>query len=73
MKTSTKDQVTGSFHELKGAIKKGVGKITNDRNLKAEGTAETKAGKVQQRMGRAKETVAKLKGQLSDLKKDRPF
>jgi uncharacterized protein YjbJ (UPF0337 family) len=69
MKTSTKDQITGNFHELKGAIKKGVGKITNDRNLKAEGTAETKAGKVQQRMGRAKETVAKLKGQLSDLKK----
>jgi len=53
MKTSTKDQLTGSFHEMKGAIKKGVAKITNDRNLKAEGVAETKAGKVQQRMGRA--------------------
>ncbi len=69
MKTSTKDQLTGSFHEMKGAIKKGVAKITNDRNLKAEGIAETKEGRVQQRMGRAKENVAKLKGQLSDLKK----
>jgi len=69
MKTSTKDKIKGSFHELKGSIKKGVGKITDDRKLKAEGTAETKAGKLQQRMGRAKDSVARLKGQLADLKK----
>ena len=37
MKTSTKDKIKGSFHEVKGAIKEEVGKATNDRNLKAKG------------------------------------
>jgi uncharacterized protein YjbJ (UPF0337 family) len=68
MKTSTKDKLNGSFHELKGTIKEGVGKLTNDRTLKAEGKAEKKVGKVQQQIGQAKETVVKLKGQLADLK-----
>lgn len=69
MKTSTKDKIQGSFHEVKGTIKEEVGKITKDRDLKAEGRAEKKTGKVQQRMGHAKETVAKLKGQLTELRK----
>ena len=69
MKTSTKDKIKGSFHEVKGSIKREIGKATNDRNMKAEGTAEKKAGKVQQQIGHAKETVAKLRGKLADLKK----
>ncbi len=69
MKTSTQDKLEGGFHEVKGAIKEGVGKVTNDRNLKAEGKAEKKAGRVQQRVGHAKEAVTRLKGQLADLRK----
>lgn len=69
MKTSTKDKIEGSFHEVKGTLKEEVGKITKDRNLRAEGKVEKKAGKVQQRIGHAKETVANLKGQLAELKK----
>src|ERR1039458_1248072 len=42
MKTSTKDKLKGSFHEMKGTIKEEVGKITNARDLKAEGKAEKK-------------------------------
>ena len=68
MKTITKDKIEGSFHEVKGTIKQEVGKVTNDRNLRAEGKAEKKAGKVQQRIGHAKEAVTKLKGQLAELK-----
>ena len=67
MKTSTKDKLKGSFHEVKGTIKEQVGKATNDRSLKAEGTAEKNAGKVQQRIGDAKESVSKLKRKLADL------
>ena len=37
MKTSAKDQIKGSFHEVKGTIKEEVGKATSDRNLRAEG------------------------------------
>jgi len=69
MKTSTKDQIEGSFHEAKGTIKEPVGKVTSDVNLKAEGKAEKKVGKAQQRISHAKEAVANLKEQLSDLKK----
>jgi uncharacterized protein YjbJ (UPF0337 family) len=54
---------------MKGTIKEEVGKVTSDRNLRAEGKAEKKAGKVQQRIGDAKEAVANLKGQLAELKK----
>jgi uncharacterized protein YjbJ (UPF0337 family) len=68
MKSSTKDKIKGSFHEMKGTIKEEVGKITNDRSLKAEGKAEKKVGKVEHRIGHAKEAVAKLKGRLTDLK-----
>jgi uncharacterized protein YjbJ (UPF0337 family) len=68
MKTSTKDRIKGSFHEVKGTIREQVGKATNDRTLKAEGKAEKNVGKVQQRIGQAKETVAKLKGKLKGLK-----
>ena len=72
MKTSTKDKIKGNFHEMTGIIKEQIGKVTNDRNLKAEGKAEKKTGKVQQRIGHAKEGVAKLKGQLAELKSKRP-
>jgi len=67
MKTSTKDKLKGSFREMKGTIKQGLGNITNDPSLKAEGKAEKRAGKVQQRIGDAKETVVKLKRKLKDL------
>jgi len=68
MKTSTKDKLKGSFHEMKGTIKEEVGKITNDPDLKAEGKAEKKEGKVQQKIGHAKEAVADLKAKLTELK-----
>jgi uncharacterized protein YjbJ (UPF0337 family) len=58
---------------MKGTIKEGVGKLTNNGTLKAEGKTEKKAGKVQQRIGNAKEAVAKLRGKLADLKTDRAF
>lgn len=49
MKTSTNDKLKGSLHEMKGTIKEEVGKITNDHDLKAEGKAEKKDGKVNRR------------------------
>jgi uncharacterized protein YjbJ (UPF0337 family) len=49
MITSTKDKIKGSFHEVAGTIREGVGKVTNDRNLKDEGEAEKKEGKFNRR------------------------
>jgi uncharacterized protein YjbJ (UPF0337 family) len=69
MTTNTEDKLKGSFHEVKGTIREEVGKVINDRDLSAEGNAEKKAGKIQQRIGQAKEAVTKLRGQLAKLKK----
>ena len=66
MKTSTKDKLKGSFREVRGTMKEQVGKATNDRALKDERKAEKMAGKVEQRIGDAKETVA-LRRKLADL------
>jgi uncharacterized protein YjbJ (UPF0337 family) len=69
MKTSTEDKMKGRFHELKGTIKEKVGKVTNDRELRAEGKIEKNTGKVQQKIGDAKDEVVTLKGKLAEIKK----
>jgi len=58
-----KDRVAGSAKEIKGAIKKGVGKVVGDAKLEAEGKAEKDEGKVQNAIGGLKDTVREtLKG-----------
>ena len=51
MNDSTKDQVEGKGHELKGTIKEKLGKATNNPDLETDGQAETLAGKVQKKVG----------------------
>src|ERR1700693_3231488 len=46
MKPSTKDQVQGKFHEMKGKVKEKAGKATNNPNLMDEGQAEKVSGVV---------------------------
>jgi uncharacterized protein YjbJ (UPF0337 family) len=54
MKPSTKDEVAGKIHEVKGAVKEKVGKLTNNPDLEAEGTVEKVVGKVQKKIGQVK-------------------
>jgi uncharacterized protein YjbJ (UPF0337 family) len=51
MNPSTKDQIQGKLHELKGKVKEKAGQATNDPDLTAEGQAEKIAGKVQKKVG----------------------
>ena len=51
MKPSTKDQVQGALHEIKGKAKEKAGEIANNPNLAAEGQNEKIAGKVQKKVG----------------------
>ena len=44
MRPGMKDKIKGSFHEVKGTIKEEVGRVTNDRNLKA-GESRKKGGR----------------------------
>jgi len=51
MDDSTKDKAEGTAHELKGAVKEKVGKVTNDPDLESEGTGEKLGGKIQKKVG----------------------
>jgi uncharacterized protein YjbJ (UPF0337 family) len=51
------DRVEGIGHQVKGAVKEGVGKVTGDHKTQAEGAAEKTAGKIQNTIGGAKDAV----------------
>ena len=46
MKPSTKDQVKGALHEVKGTVKEAAGRITDNPALTHKGQAEKLAGQV---------------------------
>jgi uncharacterized protein YjbJ (UPF0337 family) len=52
-----KDRVEGVGHQVKGAVKEAAGKVTGDTKLQAEGKTEKAAGKVQNAIGGAKDSV----------------
>ena len=52
-----KDRAEGIGHQVKGAIKEGVGKMTGDTKTQAEGSAEKAGGKVQNALGGAKDAA----------------
>ena len=59
MKSSTKDQVKGMFHEVKGAAKEIAGKLSDNPKLEGEGLGEKIAGKVQGKIGEFKKVLGK--------------
>jgi len=59
MKTSFRDNVEGTFHEVKGKVKEIAGKVTDNPKLEAQGIGEEIAGKVQIKIGQAKKFIGK--------------
>jgi uncharacterized protein YjbJ (UPF0337 family) len=59
MKTSTKDQLAGKLHELKGTLKEKAGQAANNPDLKAEGQSENLAGKIQKKVGQVEKVFEK--------------
>lgn len=57
MKSSTKDQAEGTFHELKGKVKEIAGELSDNPKLEGEGTGEKIAGKVQQKIGQVEKVL----------------
>jgi len=51
MKQSTKNNVEGKMHQVKGKTKEIAGKIMDDHELEAEGKLETLGGKAQEKVG----------------------
>lgn len=59
MKPSTKDELKGEFHNLKGTVKEKAGELANDPELEDEGTAEKISGKIQTKVGQLKKIFGK--------------
>jgi uncharacterized protein YjbJ (UPF0337 family) len=59
MNPSTKDQIRGALHEIKGDAKKKVGELTNNPDLAAEGQDEKLAGTVQKKIGQIEQVFEK--------------
>jgi uncharacterized protein YjbJ (UPF0337 family) len=59
MKSSMKDKVEGTFHEVKGKVREMAGKITDNPKLEMKGKAEKIAGKVQEKLGDVKKVFGK--------------
>jgi uncharacterized protein YjbJ (UPF0337 family) len=57
MKSSTQDQMEGTFHQVKGKIKEIAGELSDNPKLEAEGSGEKIAGKVQEKIGQVKKVL----------------
>jgi uncharacterized protein YjbJ (UPF0337 family) len=59
MKPSTKDEIAGKVHEVKGNIREKVGQVTNDPDLEGAGLGEKIAGKIQKKIGQVEKIIEK--------------
>jgi uncharacterized protein YjbJ (UPF0337 family) len=59
MNPSTKDQVEGKFHEVKGKVVEKTGQLTNDPKKTDDGQAEQIAGTVQKKIGQIEKVFEK--------------
>ncbi|CAN5227659.1 hypothetical protein BH09PSE2_BH09PSE2_13120 [soil metagenome] len=56
-KSFNEHRADGAGHKLMGSIKEGVGKLTGNEKLEAEGVAEKTGGSIQNAFGKAGEAV----------------
>ena len=59
MKPSSKDEVVGTIHEVKGAVKEKVGNLTGNPDLEVEGKIEKVGGAVQKKIGQVKKVLGR--------------
>lgn len=52
-----KDEVKGVGKQIKGAVKDAVGGLTGNEKLQTEGKIDKAAGKIQQKVGEAKDAT----------------
>jgi uncharacterized protein YjbJ (UPF0337 family) len=59
MNDSTKDELEGKAHEVKGAVKEWAGKVVKSPDLKSEGQAEKLTGTIQKKIGQVEKVLEK--------------
>ena len=59
MTPSTKDELAGALHEVKGKVKEKAGQVVNNPDLESEGRVENLAGKIQKKIGQVEKVFEK--------------
>jgi uncharacterized protein YjbJ (UPF0337 family) len=59
MKSSTKDQVQGTIHTVKGTVKEIAGIVSGNKQQEEEGADEKITGKIQEKIGQVKKVLGK--------------
>jgi uncharacterized protein YjbJ (UPF0337 family) len=59
MKSSLSNKVEGTAHEAKGKVKEVAGRVVNNPDLEAEGTAEKVAGRIEKKAGDVKKVFGR--------------
>jgi len=59
MKPSTKLEINANIHEVKGAVKETIGKVTNNPALEVKGKAERHLGIAEKKVGRIEKALEK--------------
>lgn len=62
--SSTTDRIKGLANEAVGNVKQGVGRLTGNEMLQAEGKVQELKGEAQQTVGKAKDGVKGMLGRL---------
>jgi uncharacterized protein YjbJ (UPF0337 family) len=57
VKEVTEDRTRGQWDQTKGVIKEKAGKITGDRSTEISGKIDQAKGKLEKKLGRAKDTI----------------
>ena len=70
MALPNKDELEGKWEQTKGSVKEGVGNLTGDRDLEAEGEAEQAGGKAQEGWGSVKRGVGEAVDSVGDAISD---
>lgn len=66
MAIPNKDEVKGTWEQIKGAVKDKVGEATNDRELEAEGEVQRAEGETQETWGKFKRGVSETVDAVGD-------
>jgi uncharacterized protein YjbJ (UPF0337 family) len=60
MGAPNRDEIEGKYEQAKGSIKDGLGRLTSDEEMRAEGKADKLKGDVQEGWGGAKRKVGDM-------------
>jgi uncharacterized protein YjbJ (UPF0337 family) len=63
------DEIKGKYEQAKGSIKEGMGRLTGDDDMRAEGSADKMKGDVQEGFGTAKRKVGEAIEDVGDAVK----